>query len=75
MMTTSSLGDWYPDKRKLPEGIAGVARRVTELGMKFGLWFEPEMISKDSDLYREHPDWMIGGAGAPPVPGPQPVCA
>lgn len=57
---TSSLGDWYPDKRKLPEGIAGVAHRVTELGMKFGLWFEPEMISKDSDLYREHPDWMIG---------------
>lgn len=57
---TSSLGDWYPDPRKLPDGIKGIAEKVEKLGMKFGLWIEPEMISKDSDLYRMHPDWMIG---------------
>lgn len=54
-----SLGDWYPNLEKLPNGITGLAERVSELGMKFGLWFEPEMISPDSDLYRAHPDWAI----------------
>lgn len=57
---TTSLGDWYPNKEKLPDGIIGLANKVTKLGLQFGLWFEPEMISKDSDLYRIHPDWMIG---------------
>lgn len=56
----SSLGDWYPDRKKLPEGVRGIAEKVERLGMKFGLWIEPEMISKDSDLYRIHPEWMIG---------------
>lgn len=56
---TTSLGDWYVDKEKLPNGIEGLAKRVTALGMKFGLWFEPEMISPDSDLYRAHPDWCL----------------
>lgn len=55
-----ALGDWYPDKRKLPEGIAGLSRKVEDLGMKFGLWIEPEMTNKNSDLYRAHPDWIIG---------------
>ena len=55
----SSLGDWVADKNKLPEGIEGLAKKVTALGMKFGLWFEPEMVSPDSDLYRGHPDWCI----------------
>ena len=55
----SSLGDWYPDKRKLPDGIIGLSEKVNALGMKFGLWFEPEMVSPDSDLYRAHPDWCL----------------
>ncbi|MBR5152318.1 MAG: alpha-galactosidase [Clostridia bacterium] len=54
-----SLGDWVVDKRKLPNGIEGLASKVTELGMQFGLWFEPEMVSEDSDLYRAHPDWCL----------------
>ena len=54
-----SLGDWVADKNKLPDGIEGIAKKVVDLGMKFGLWFEPEMISEDSDLYRAHPDWCI----------------
>ena len=56
---TSSLGDWYVNKEKLPNGITGLADKVTDLGLKFGLWFEPEMVSVDSDLYRAHPDWCI----------------
>lgn len=55
----TSLGDWFVDKKKFPNGIEHFAEQVHNLGMKFGLWFEPEMISIDSDLYRTHPDWMI----------------
>lgn len=55
----SSLGDWYVDKRKLPNGLSSLANNINKLGMKFGLWFEPEMISPDSDLYRNHPDWCL----------------
>ncbi|TLS51206.1 alpha-galactosidase [Paenibacillus antri] len=55
----SSLGDWVPDKRKLPEGLDALARDITATGMEFGLWFEPEMVSPDSDLYRAHPDWCL----------------
>ena len=54
-----SLGDWYPNLEKLPGGIKGLAQKIENMGMKFGLWFEPEMVNKDSDLYREHPDWII----------------
>ncbi len=54
-----SLGDWYADKNKLPGGIESLAEKINNLGMKFGLWFEPEMISPDSDLYRSHPDWAL----------------
>ncbi len=54
-----SLGDWVVNKEKLPDGIDGLAKKIEALGMKFGLWFEPEMISPDSDLYRSHPDWCI----------------
>lgn len=54
-----SLGDWYVNKEKLPDGIGGLAKKVKEYGILFGLWFEPEMVSKDSDLYRAHPDWCI----------------
>ncbi|MFC7321719.1 alpha-galactosidase [Halobacillus campisalis] len=56
---TTSLGDWFSDKEKLPNGIEGVARKITDLGMKFGLWFEPEMVNKVSELYKKHPDWII----------------
>lgn len=55
----SSLGDWVVDKKKLPEGLKDLAERINNTGMKFGLWFEPEMISPDSNLYRTHPDWCI----------------
>lgn len=54
-----SLGDWYPHKTKLPNGISGLAEKVIALGLSFGLWFEPEMISPISDLYEKHPDWCI----------------
>lgn len=54
-----SLGDWYVNKEKIPSGIKGLAEKVNAEGVKFGLWFEPEMVSPDSDLYREHPDWCI----------------
>lgn len=54
-----SLGDWVCDKNKLPDGIESLAQKVEDMGMKFGLWFEPEMVSPDSDLYRAHPDWCI----------------
>jgi len=56
---TSSLGDWFVNKEKLPEGLKYIADEIKKLGMKFGLWFEPEMISPDSELYEKHPDWCI----------------
>ena len=58
-----SLGDWVENPEKLPHGIAGLAERINALGLKFGLWFEPEMISPDSDLYRAHPDWCLHAEG------------
>jgi len=56
---TSSLGDWFPDKNKFPNGLEHVAAKVKAKGLKFGLWFEPEMVNPDSQLFREHPDWII----------------
>ena len=55
----AGLGDWQVNTDKLPHGIIGLSRKIEDLGMKFGLWFEPEMVNKDSDLYRAHPDWII----------------
>lgn len=55
----TSLGDWFVNNRKLPNGLNKLASDVEAKGMKFGLWFEPEMVSVDSDLYREHPDWCL----------------
>jgi alpha-galactosidase len=54
----AGLGDWYVNKRKFPDGLEPLIRRVKELGMEFGIWVEPEMVNPDSDLYREHPDWI-----------------
>lgn len=55
----AGLGDWWPNLKKLPEGIAGLSQKINELGLDFGLWFEPEMVNKDSDLYRNHPEWTL----------------
>ena len=57
-MTTVSW-DWYVNEKKLGETLGGLVKRVNDLGVKFGIWIEPEMISEDSDLYREHPDWHL----------------
>lgn len=65
----SSLGDWFVDENKFNHGIAGFAKRVHDLDMKFGLWFEPEMISIDSKLYQTHPEWMIKTPGRGQTPG------
>ncbi|MRG59914.1 alpha-galactosidase [Agromyces sp. CFH 90414] len=60
---TTSLGDWVVDRAVWPEGLGPLAARVHELGMQFGLWFEPEMVSRDSDVARAHPDWLLHDAG------------
>ncbi|OEE67466.1 alpha-galactosidase [Enterovibrio norvegicus FF-33] len=57
---TRALGDWQVDKRKYPDGLTPMIDHINQLGMEFGLWVEPEMVSKDSELFRNHPDWMLG---------------
>lgn len=60
---TCSLGDWTTvNRKKLPDGLEGLANQIRSLGLQFGLWVEPEMVSADSDLYRAHPDWILGRA-------------
>jgi alpha-galactosidase len=54
----AGLGDWTVDEAKFPLGLAPLVKRVNDLGMSFGLWVEPEMVNRDSDLYRAHPDWV-----------------
>jgi alpha-galactosidase len=66
---TSSLGDWFEDTDKLPNGIQGLSKKVDALGMKFGLWFEPEMVCKDTKLFKEHPDWIISTPNRRPSHG------
>ena len=67
---SGSLGDWnIVDTRKLPNGLHALAEKINALGMKFGLWVEPEMISEDSELYRAHPDWTISTASRFPGRG------
>lgn len=65
---TTSLGDWEANPEKLPGGIKGIAEKITAKGMKFGLWFEPEMISENSCLYKEHPDWVLADPDYPKSP-------
>ncbi|MBE7056331.1 MAG: alpha-galactosidase [Ruminococcaceae bacterium] len=55
----TSLGDWYPNKAKLPNGVEGMAKKVNAAGVDLGIWFEPEMISKESQLYKKHPEWTL----------------
>ena len=61
-----ALGDWFVNEEKLPGGLERLVEEVNKLGMKFGIWMEPEMISPDSDLYRAHPDWAIQVPGRAP---------
>ncbi len=60
---TSGLGDWWPNPQRLPEGICGLSKEIEAMGLKFGLWFELEMVNKDSELYRNHPDWILQTPG------------
>ena len=55
----AGLGDWFVNTDRLPQGLGSLAERIHGLGMQFGLWFEPEMVNKDSQLYRTHPDWLL----------------
>ena len=59
----AGLGDWVANPERLPNGIKGLSERIEAMGIKFGLWFEPEMTNKDSDLYRAHPDWILHTPG------------
>ncbi len=61
----SGLGDWFVNEEKLKGGLGLLSHRIHGLGMKFGLWFEPEMVNPDSDLYRAHPDWCLHAEGRP----------
>ena len=58
---TRALSDWEVDPRKYPDGLTPLIEHVHNLGMTFGIWFEPEMINPDSDIHRAHPDWALGG--------------
>lgn len=60
-----SLGDWFVYEKKFPHGLSAFVDRINGIGMKFGIWFEPEMISEDSDLYRAHPDYCLHVPGRP----------
>ena len=64
-----SLGDWWVNEKKLPGGLGLLSKEINDLGMEFGLWIEPEMVSEDSQLYREHPDWVLNPNGRPYVRG------
>ena len=64
---TAGLGDWYVDSDVWPDGLGPIVDHVRGLGMQFGLWFEPEMINEDSDLAREHPEWIMQTGGRLPV--------
>lgn len=60
---TTSLGDWFVNREKLPNSLEYLAKNIHKKGLKFGLWFEPEMISKNSNLYNEHPEWLLKASG------------
>ncbi|MEL6877928.1 MAG: alpha-galactosidase [Pseudomonadota bacterium] len=64
----AGLGDWYVSEDVYPNGLKPLADHVRSLGMEFGLWFEPEMVNPDSDLYRAHPDWVLSAPGVDPIP-------
>lgn len=63
----AGLGDWYVNEEKLPGGLKYLAEEIKKLGLEFGLWFEPEMVNEDSELYRNHPDWALKDPDRAPV--------
>ncbi|MEO1474973.1 MAG: alpha-galactosidase [Pseudomonadota bacterium] len=65
---TSGLGDWWPSEHAYPDGLGPLVNHVLDLGMEFGLWFEPEMVNPDSDLFRAHPDWILQAEGLDQIP-------
>ncbi len=67
----SGLGDWVVNENKIRGGLKNLAERINGLGMKFGIWFEPEMVSEDSELFRAHPDWCLHTPGRTPAPSRQ----
>lgn len=66
---SAGLGDWFVNEQKLKGGLKRLTERIKALGMKFGIWFEPEAVSEDSELYRKHPDWAIRIPGRKPMRG------
>ena len=66
---SSSLGDWWANEEKLPGGLGVLASEINALGMEFGLWIEPEMVSEDSQLYQAHPDWALNPPSRPQTRG------
>ena len=66
---TKALGDWEVNPKKLPHGLSGLQKRLRALGLDFGIWVEPEMVSENSDLYRAHPDWAVRQPGRTPCLG------
>lgn len=66
---TTSLGDWFVDETKLPNGLSALSDKIHALGLQFGLWIEPEMVSPASELYQAHPDWVVGVTNRPNSPG------
>lgn len=66
---STGLGDWFVNEDKIKGGLEKLVKRINGLGMKFGIWFEPEMISEESNLYKEHPDWAIQIPGRKPMRG------
>lgn len=66
---STGLGDWFVNEDKIKGGLEKLVKRINGLGMKFGIWFEPEMISEQSNLYKEHPDWAIQIPGRKPMRG------
>jgi alpha-galactosidase len=63
----AGLGDWIVDDKIYPQGLDPIIKHVNKLGLEFGIWFEPEMVNPDSDLYRHHPDWVLSTAGNPQI--------
>ena len=65
----AGLGDWTVNRKKLKDGIEGLSEKIHEMGLQFGIWIEPEMVSEDSELYRAHPEWCLRAPGRPMTRG------
>lgn len=61
------LGDWFPNEKKFPGGLKPLVDKIRQTGLKFGLWFEPEIISQDSELYKKHPNWVMKSENSEPT--------